>query len=113
MERAIDWMKQAERDLERARLDVEFGFYEWACFTAQQSAEKAVKAVFQKLKKSLRGHSLLKMFEELSVELEVPRNLFDYAKGSPYEFFDLKLAQQAYDSAREIVEWCRDTISKL
>jgi hypothetical protein len=28
-------------------------------------------------------------------------------------FFDLKLAQQAYDSAREIVEWCRDIIGKL
>ncbi len=130
MERAIDWMKQAERDLERARLDIELGFYEWACFTAQQSAEKAVKAVFQKLGKSLRGHSLLKMFEALDIELKVPENLFNCAKlldryyiearypnsfpaGSPYEFFDLKLAQQAYDSAREIVEWCRYTIGKL
>jgi HEPN domain-containing protein len=130
MERAIDWMRQAERDLERAKLDVELGFYEWACFTSQQSAEKAVKAVFQKLNKSLRGHSLLKMLEELRSELDVPENLFGHAKlldryyiearypnsfpaGSPYEFFDLKLAQQAYDSAREIVEWCRDIIGKL
>ena len=41
-------MDQAVGDLEHARSDRERGFYEWACFSAQQAAEKAVKAVFQK-----------------------------------------------------------------
>ena len=39
------WIDQAERDLEVARHLAAHAFHEWACFTAQQSAEKAVKAV--------------------------------------------------------------------
>jgi HEPN domain-containing protein len=41
--RSLDWLSQAERDLERCLLGLEHGFYEWACFTAQQAAEKAVR----------------------------------------------------------------------
>ena len=47
MERSRDWFDQAEGDLRHARSDVDGGYYEWACFSAQQAAEKAVKAVFQ------------------------------------------------------------------
>jgi HEPN domain-containing protein len=39
------WLDQAERDLEVARHLAAHDFHEWACFTAQQCAEKAVKAV--------------------------------------------------------------------
>ncbi len=49
MERSADWMNQAEGDLLHARNDVAGGYYEWACFSAQQAAEKAVKAVFHTL----------------------------------------------------------------
>lgn len=35
-ERSRDWMDQAESDLRHARSDVDAGFYEWACFSAQQ-----------------------------------------------------------------------------
>ena len=44
MERSADWLAQAKRDLVHARHDVEAEFYEWACFSAQQAAEKAVNA---------------------------------------------------------------------
>ncbi len=49
MERSRDWIEEAKGDLEHAISDMERGFYNWACFSAQQSAEKAVKAVFQKM----------------------------------------------------------------
>jgi HEPN domain-containing protein len=39
------WFDQAERDLEVARHLAMHEYHEWACFVAQQSAEKAVKAV--------------------------------------------------------------------
>lgn len=42
-------MVQAEGDLDHARSDMEHGYHNWACFSAQQAAEKAVKAVFQKM----------------------------------------------------------------
>jgi len=38
-ERSLDWLRQAEKDLEKAKLDIDWCFYEWACFTAQQAAE--------------------------------------------------------------------------
>jgi len=43
--RSRDWFKQAERNLEQGVRSEEDGFYEWACFTAQQAAEKAIKAL--------------------------------------------------------------------
>ncbi len=39
---------QAERDLDQARASQVEGRHEWACFAAQQSAEKAVKSVIQR-----------------------------------------------------------------
>ncbi len=48
MDRSQDWLDEARGDLEHARSDMDRGFYNWACFSSQQSAEKAVKAVFQK-----------------------------------------------------------------
>jgi hypothetical protein len=48
MERSRDWMDQAEGDLRHARSDLEAGYYDCASFSAQQAAEKAVKAVFER-----------------------------------------------------------------
>jgi HEPN domain-containing protein len=39
--RKWDWFRQAERDLEQAESSHREGRHEWACFAAQQSAEKA------------------------------------------------------------------------
>src|SRR5436305_3536911 len=39
-DRSGDWMAQAERDLDFARTAARDGFHEWACFVAQQAAEK-------------------------------------------------------------------------
>lgn len=58
VERSADWMEQARGDLEHARFDVQGGFYEWARFSAQQAAGKAVKAIFQKLGREAWGHSV-------------------------------------------------------
>lgn len=40
--RFADWLRQAEADLRHARNALESGDHEWACFAAQQGAEKAV-----------------------------------------------------------------------
>ncbi|KUK22346.1 MAG: HEPN domain protein, partial [Thermotoga petrophila] len=45
LERSKDWLDAAKDDLEHAKHDLEHGFYNWACFSSQQAAEKAVKAV--------------------------------------------------------------------
>lgn len=45
MNRWKDWYEQGKRDRQRADLDLNYGYYEWACFTAQQAAGKVIKAL--------------------------------------------------------------------
>lgn len=54
------WWKQANNDLEFARLGLREGFHSQVCFLAQQSAEKAVKAIAYALgERTVLGHSIL------------------------------------------------------
>jgi HEPN domain-containing protein len=39
------WLAQATHDVHAAEESMEAGYYEWACFQAEQSAEKALKSV--------------------------------------------------------------------
>lgn len=63
--RARDWYRQAERDLEQARSSQREGRHEWACFAAQQSAEKAVKALHQSKGQEAWGHVVARLLREL------------------------------------------------
>ena len=49
-----DWMNQAKRDLQHAKNSFESQDYEWCCFAAQQSAEKAVRH-FSRSQGRMRG----------------------------------------------------------
>ena len=57
MERSQDWLYETQGDHEHARSDGERGYHNWAFFGAQQAADKAVKATFQKMGAEARGHS--------------------------------------------------------
>ena len=119
MDRSRDWIRQARRDLERAHLDVKTKYYEWACFTSQQSAEKAVKAVYQALNNSVRGHSVVKMLQGLEEQFDIPGDITHNARvldryyiesrypngfpeGSPFDYFDEKIAKEAHNAASKI-----------
>jgi len=39
------WLAQAQFDLDAAVSAAQNGFYEWACFISEQSAEKAIKSI--------------------------------------------------------------------
>ena len=39
------WLRSALRTLESAKRDLEFGDYNWTCFKAHQTVEKALKAI--------------------------------------------------------------------
>ena len=43
-----DWLTESDEDLETARVLIDRSIYKQACFHAQQSAEKALKAVLLK-----------------------------------------------------------------
>ena len=79
MERSKDWIDEAEGDLEHAKSDAERGYYNWACFSAQQAAEKAVKAVFQKLGAEAWGHSVADLLTELAKRHNVTEEFINAA----------------------------------
>jgi HEPN domain-containing protein len=60
-----DWLAQAERDLEHVQVDIASGFYEWACFSAQQAAEKTLKAVYLHNNQEGWGHSVAGLLRNL------------------------------------------------
>ena len=61
--RAHDWLNQALRDLEQAQDSQKAGRHEWACFAAQQAAEKAVKALHLHLGQEAWGHVIAKLLQ--------------------------------------------------
>ncbi len=123
--RAEDWLRQAERDLEHARRSAELGDYEWSCFAAQQAAEKAVKAVYQRLGIEVWGHSISRMLESLPDEYKPGEDLIDKAKeldrhymptrypnlhpeGAPMDYYTKADAERAIRYAEEVVRFCRN-----
>ena len=60
------WYGQAGFDLEAARSSVVAGNYEWACFQAEQSAEKALKALLLRQgKRQFLSHSIHDLLQEV------------------------------------------------
>jgi HEPN domain-containing protein len=126
MNRYQDWLDQAERDLSRAAIDIQYEFWEWACFTAQQAAEKAVKALLMNRGYSVWGHAITPMLRSLE-NIAVPdamvghAQLLDayyiptrypngFAEGKPADYYNRAKAEEAVDAATQIVRFCRDHI---
>src|SRR3990170_3235095 len=76
--RASDWLAQAERDLRHAEGSRKAEEHEWACFAAQQAAEKAVKALHLARGQEAWGHVVARLLGELPVA--PPRDLIEKAK---------------------------------
>jgi len=122
-----DWWRQAEADLRHARNACADGDYEWSCFAAQQAAEKAIKALFQKLGMDAWGHTLTVLIGNLPSTIQPPTELIDYARildkhyiptrypngfdsGAPTDFYTSMEAQYAIQCAESILEFCRHQI---
>lgn len=130
MERSKDWIDEAEGDLEHAKSDAERGYYNWACFSAQQAAEKAVKAVFQKLGAEAWGHSVADLLTELAKRHDVTEDFINAAleldkayiparypnahpSGSPRRRYIKEEANRLVGHADKIVRFCSGLLSKI
>ena len=122
--RAEDWLRQAVRDLEQAGSSKAEERHEWACFAAQQAAEKAIKALHLHLGQVAWGHVVAKLVRELpeSVsrppELEQKAQVLDnyyiaprypngHPEGAPFEHYGPIHSEGALGYAREILEFVR------
>ncbi|MGB4645265.1 MAG: HEPN domain-containing protein [Dictyoglomaceae bacterium] len=130
MERSQDWINEARWDLEHAKNDLATGFYNWACFSSQQSAEKAVKAIFQKIGAEAWGHSVADLLIELSKGYQVSDELINLAleldkayiptrypnahpSGFPRNRYTKEEARRLISYAEEILKFCEDLLSKI
>lgn len=125
-DRSQDWFSQAERDLEQAESSRREGRHEWACFAAQQGAEKAVKALHLFLKQEAWGHVVARLLFELP--FSVPEELMDKAKvldafyiptryanghpeGAPFEHYGNIHSRDALNYAGEILAFVRSQMA--
>jgi HEPN domain-containing protein len=125
-DRSKDWFDQAQRDLEQAESSQSEGRHEWACFAAQQSAEKAVKALHLFLKQEAWGNVVARLLKELP--LTISEDLIDKAKvldglyfptryanghpeGAPFEHYGKIQSRDAIEYAREILEFVRSQMA--
>lgn len=104
-------------------MDIAHEFYEWACFTAQQSAEKVLKGLALNLGITIWGHSLNELLVILNESISIGREIKDMGKlldiyyiptrypngfssGKPADYFTEKQAQEAVDAADNIARFC-------
>jgi HEPN domain-containing protein len=122
--RAKDWLQQAPRDLEQAKLSRQAGHHEWACFASQQAAEKAVKALHLHLGQEVWGHLVARLLNQLPGNLTLPKELVEKGRvldnyyvptrypnghpaGAPHEHYGPLQSETAISYADEIVDFAR------
>lgn len=120
--RARDWLDQALRDIEQAEDSRRAGRHEWACFAAQQAAEKAVKALHLHQGQEAWGHVIARLLHELPNAVPVPQELIDkgrvldnfyipprypnsHPQGAPFEHYGPLQSEEAIRYAREIIDF--------
>ena len=126
--RAVDWFRQSERDLEQANDSAQTGRHEWACFAAQQAAEKAVKALHLSFQQQAWGHVIARLLAELPGAIAVPQELIEkgrvldnfyiparypngHPEGAPFEHYGPIQSDQAVSYASEIIEFVRSQMA--
>lgn len=128
-EEARRWLEEAEYDLEAAEDVLENGRFNWACFIAQQAAEKAVKSIYVARGEDVeRVHSISALIKgdthrgisgipglgmELESAMELDRHYIatrypnGVPNGKPFEFYSKEKAEECVLRARRLVKACR------
>jgi len=119
--RAGDWLKQAEEELAWAKDAINAKRWALVCFTAQQVAEKSLKAIaLARGALQVKSHSTREIAEALDIDgdLDEKARILDqyyittrypdaFSTGAPFEYFVERQAREAFDFARAFVERAR------
>ena len=98
--------------------------HEWACFAAQQAAEKAVRALHLHLGQEAWGHVVARLLQDLPESISVPSDLVEkgrvldnayipsrypngHAEGAPFEHYGPLQSKDLIQYACEITEFIR------
>jgi len=125
--RHLDWLRQAGADLASTDTLLEGGHFEWACFAAQQGAEKAVNALYVKRGADAWGHTITPLLGGLPGPDAAAGDLITCAKildkhyiptrypngldsGAPADFYTRQEADAARECARRIFDFCARAI---
>jgi HEPN domain-containing protein len=122
-------MMQAQRDLEHGRHAAAGGFHEWACFSAQQAAEKALKALHQHTAQEVWGHSVRYLLDALPADFAVTPALQDcgrildrfyiptrypngFDQGKPGDYYVAADSEVAFGCAEAILRFCASFLAR-
>ncbi|MFW6161219.1 MAG: HEPN domain-containing protein [Planctomycetota bacterium] len=129
MNRSQDWLFEAKGDLDHARKSVPIHDYNWACFAAQQAAEKALKALHLHRGAVACGHSVRELLEALEPAMAPSRELLEAGRrldrhyipsrypnahpaGAPRQAYGEADARQAVADAEKVVTWCDQNLPR-
>ena len=124
MNRWPDWWEQSMRDLRHAEHALDDSDYEWTAFAAQQSAEKAPKALIMSRGGESWGHSITSLAEALPEDLQLPLAILEaanrldkhyiparypngFAEGYPGKLYTRGEAEGAIQDAKKIIDFSR------
>lgn len=117
-EETENWWKQAKKDLVAAKNSLNSKDYEWACFQSNQSAEKALKALFLHKKRAIAPtHNLISLGRSLELPEELINSLKelnpeytvarypDAANAAPFETYTEQKAKEKIEQAEKVLKW--------
>lgn len=125
------WLSQANHDLNAAEASINQGYYEWACFQAEQAVEKALKSVIVYHGKSapklhnlgvLIGiiKSIDKRFRGIHLDIADIQSYTFTARypflipgnfETPHEYIEKEDAEICIKQARTILNWIKELLS--
>lgn len=122
--RAGDWLKQAEEELAWAKDALSSKRWASVCFTAQQVAEKSLKAIaLARGALQIKSHSTREIAGALGIDgdLDEKAKILDqyyittrcpdaFATGAPFEYFVEKQAREALEFAVAFVDRARSEV---
>ena len=130
MKEAQRWLSQSENDLAGAQVLQREGFFALACFTSQQAAEKALKALhYLGGERHVLGHSVVELLAGLVQEYPDLRSMNEAASsldqyyvptrypdalpgGAPFEVYRREQAEEAVSIAEGIIQVAERLISQ-
>ena len=127
--RHADWFRQAEADLRLAGQARDGAAHDWACFAAQQAAEKALKAVLMSRGADAWGHTVTALLGVVAPDGAAGEDLVVCAKtldkhyiptrfpsgldaGAPTDFYTRKDSDDAIACAERLIAFARGQIEQ-